>query len=177
LIHPYLFDQENEALKFLIHFVGDIHQPLHVGFTTDRGGNSFEGKFNNKKVNLHEIWDTSIVAERIDNDFSGNQSLYLDFLLTQIQGPWSSQANGWSTCIQPTTYFDCSGEWAVESIGAACDYSYVEADGVTHIETGFDLGDDYYNRNMPIVEFQIAKAGVRLATILNALFANTRSRS
>jgi len=166
------FDQQNEALKFLIHFVGDIHQPLHVGFTTDRGGNSFEGKFNNKKVNLHEIWDTSIVVERINDDFGGNQTEYLTYLITQIQGEWSNQAFGWSTCSTPSKYSDCSVDWAVESIGAACQYSYVEADGKTHIKTGFSLGDPYYDRTMPIVELQIAKAGVRLATVLNALFPN-----
>jgi len=165
------FDQQNEALKFLIHFVGDIHQPLHVGFTTDKGGNTFEGKFNNKKVNLHEIWDTSIVAERIANDFGGNQSSYLVYLVNQIQGAWSNDAFEWSTCSSPTRYSDCSADWAAESITAACDYSYVEADGTTHIKTGFSLGDPYYERNMPIVETQIAKAGVRLANVLNALFS------
>jgi len=165
------FDQQNEALKFLIHFVGDIHQPLHCGFTTDRGGNTFEGKFNKKKVNLHEIWDTSIVAERIANDFGGNQSDYLNFLVTQIQGAWSNDAAAWSQCTAPTKYSDCSGDWAVESINAACSYSYVEADGKTHIATGFSLGEPYYERNMPVVELQIAKAGVRLATVLNALFS------
>jgi len=164
------FDQQNEALKFLIHFVGDIHQPLHCGFTTDKGGNTFEGHFNGKKVNLHEIWDTSIVVERIDNDFHGNQSSYLSYLVTQIQGAWSNQASGWSTCVTPSKYSDCSGDWAAESITDACQYSYVEADGKTHIQTGFDLGDPYYQRNMPVVEMQIAKAGVRLATVLNALF-------
>jgi len=165
------FDQQNEALKFLIHFVGDIHQPLHCGFTTDKGGNTFEGHFNNKKVNLHEIWDTSIVVERIANDYGGNQSAYLSYLVNQIQGAWSNQAFGWSTCSAPTKYSDCSGDWAVESITAACQYSYVEADGKTHIKTGFTLADPYYERNMPVVEMQIAKAGVRLATILNALFS------
>jgi len=171
LLDPSLpFDQLNEALKFLIHFIGDIHQPLHVGFTTDEGGNTFEGKFNDKKANLHEVWDTLIITERMNNDFQGNATLYLNYLLEQIQGAWSNDAFGWTQCISPTPYNDCAVDWASESIVAACDYSYVEADGKTHIKTGFDLGDPYYSRNMPIIEMQLAKGGVRLANVLNAIF-------
>jgi hypothetical protein len=46
-------------------------------------------------------------------------------------------------------------QWAVESIGAACTYAYVEADGKTHITTPFNLGDPYYNRNLPVIEMQV----------------------
>ena len=52
---------ENEkriALRFIAHLVGDIHQPLHVGFAEDRGGNSVEVRFNGRKENLHSLWDT-----------------------------------------------------------------------------------------------------------------------
>jgi len=167
------FDQQNEALKFLIHFVGDIHQPLHCGFTTDEGGNTFKGHFNGKEENLHEIWDSAILAERIDNDFNKNQTDYLTYLVQQINTVWMGQANGWEVCNTTTPDFDCSTQWAVESINLACRYSYVEANGKTHIKTGFTLGDPYYERNMPIIEFQIAKGGVRLAQVLNAIFPSS----
>lgn len=171
LLDPTLpFFQSNEALKFLIHFVGDIHQPLHCGFTSDEGGNTFEGTFNGRKVNLHEVWDSSILYERMDNDFQGNQSAYLNYFVDMINGAWNMEAAGWMTCNSPTPSLDCSTQWADESILAACEYSYVEADGKTHIQTGFDLGNDYYVRNMPIIEYQVAKAGVRLANVLNAIF-------
>jgi len=171
LLDPSLsFFQLNEALKFLIHFIGDIHQPLHCGFTSDEGGNTFKGVFNGHKINLHQVWDSYIIYERLDNDFSGDATAYLNYFISQIMGPWNSLANGWMTCNSPTPMFDCSTEWGDESITAACQYSYVEADGKTHIKTGFNLGQDYYLRNMPIVEYQIAKAGLRLAQVLNAIF-------
>jgi hypothetical protein len=53
------------ALKFLAHFVGDIHQPLHVGYKRDRGGNDMAVQFFNQKTNLHKTWDTLIL--RRDN--------------------------------------------------------------------------------------------------------------
>ena len=50
-----------EALKFLVHFVGDIHQPLHVGNGTDRGGNDVELKWFKEDVNLHQVWDDHLI--------------------------------------------------------------------------------------------------------------------
>lgn len=54
-------EQKREPLRYLIHFVGDIHQPLHVGLTQDRGGNSIPLKWFGKKSNLHEIWDEKLI--------------------------------------------------------------------------------------------------------------------
>jgi len=170
------FAQQAEALKFLVHFVGDIHQPLHVGFTTDKGGNTFTGTFEGESVNLHEIWDVNIIVKRMDDDFGSNQTAYTEYLWQQIQGPWQNQAAQWADCQTPIPSNACSIEWAEESIGAACDYAYVEADGKTHIATGFNLGDDYYNRNLPVVEVQLAKAGVRMAHVLNTLFSTATKR-
>lgn len=51
-----------EALKFLVHFVVDIHQPLHVGRASDRGGNTIELKFRGERTNLHRFWDTQAIA-------------------------------------------------------------------------------------------------------------------
>jgi len=50
-----------EALKFLVHFVVDLHQPLHVGLAEDRGGNSIELEFGGEDTNLHRFWDTHAV--------------------------------------------------------------------------------------------------------------------
>lgn len=53
------------ALKFLVHFVGDVHQPLHVGQTSDRGGNSISVSLNGHRTNLHALWDTDLVSSAI----------------------------------------------------------------------------------------------------------------
>ena len=50
-----------EALKFLIHFVGDVHQPLHAGNRNDRGGNQFQVNINGKGANLHGVWDYHVL--------------------------------------------------------------------------------------------------------------------
>jgi hypothetical protein len=162
--------QQTEALKFLIHFIGDIHQPLHCGFTSDLGGNTITGTFEDSDWNLHAIWDTAIIDKRVSDDFNQNLTAYIAYLADQIQGNWSSQANEWATCQSSAKFNACSNEWATESVTLACDYSYVDVDGKTHIESGFNLGDAYYGRNMPIVEMQLAKAAVRMATVLNSIW-------
>lgn len=53
--------QKREALSFLVHFIGDLHQPLHVGRKADLGGNRISLKWFGKKTNLHEIWDEKII--------------------------------------------------------------------------------------------------------------------
>lgn len=50
-----------DALKFVVHFVGDVHQPLHAGFAADRGGNDFQISLMREGWNLHSVWDTLIV--------------------------------------------------------------------------------------------------------------------
>ena len=54
-----------EALKFITHFMGDIHQPLHVGRPEDRGGNMVKVVYNGKTVNLHSLWDNRFIAEQV----------------------------------------------------------------------------------------------------------------
>lgn len=53
--------ERNEALKFLVHLVGDIHQPLHVGHAHDRGGNSVEVEWFGEDSNLHKVWDEDLI--------------------------------------------------------------------------------------------------------------------
>jgi hypothetical protein len=49
------------ALKFLIHFVGDIHQPLHVSRWRDEGGSKIKGNFMGRQTNMHQVWDSGII--------------------------------------------------------------------------------------------------------------------
>ena len=54
-------EKKLEALKFIIHFVGDMHQPLHVGRAEDRGGNEIHVTFQGKSFNLHALWDSGLI--------------------------------------------------------------------------------------------------------------------
>ena len=57
-------DQINFDIKVIFHLVGDLHQPLHCGYKSDKGGNAVEVEFLNKKSNLHKVWDTEIIYKQ-----------------------------------------------------------------------------------------------------------------
>jgi len=144
-----------DYLKFIIHFVGDIHQPLHSGFKNDRGGNLIKIHFNNHYTNLHALWDTNLISYRIYNDFNNNYYLWLQSLLFIIPE---------LDCIA------CSQIWGNNSAKLACTNSYVNTDGITHIKSGDNIDIDYYKKNINIIEKQIVNAGYKLAQILNVLY-------
>jgi len=159
--------QQAEALKFLVHFVGDIHQPLHTGFVGDLGGNNLRGKFYGVAANLHGIWDYSIIEKKVKDVYGGDPLKYTADLVGRVKGPWAAQAATWRKCSTSAVFGSCAGEWAMESAGFACSNAYVEADGKTHIPQGFNIDDAYHNRNVPIIDERLARAGVRLANILS----------
>ncbi len=59
--------QRVEALKFITHFMGDIHQPLHVGRIEDHGGNTIQVNYQGRDTNLHALWDSSFIEEQMLN--------------------------------------------------------------------------------------------------------------
>ncbi|GLJ16571.1 hypothetical protein SUGI_0283740 [Cryptomeria japonica] len=175
-----------EALLFLSHFMGDIHQPLHVGFASDRGG-----------VDI-KVWDTMIIEEAVKDFYYSNRTLMIQGIQTNISDNWSSDVPEWKNCstsefqdnwsndvpkgnicsasecqdnwsnewkICSTSAFPCPDRYASESIDLACNWAYMNA------TNGTTLRDDYFLSRLPIVEKQLAKAGVRLAETLNRIFS------
>ena len=144
--------KRQKALKYLIHFVGDLHQPLHAGENDDHGGNDVEVEFlgetidpySHKPWNLHRVWDSGILDVR-----DGDAHQYSERLNTWLK----SQPAG---AFQDGSVVD----WAMESHDIARDHVYV-------LPEDRKLGDDYYRTNLPVVDQQLAKAGVRLAKLLN----------
>ena len=67
-----------EALKFFVHFVGDVHQPLHTGFADDLGGNRFSVVYRDEPFNIHRYWDLNIIEPRLDELSSKEYAAYLD---------------------------------------------------------------------------------------------------
>jgi len=164
------------ALMFTIHFIGDIHQPLHVGFTSDEGGNTikgtFEGTYGRK---LHQVWDEDMIEKRINDDYQGDNSTYLQYFMDRMQsGDWASQVSGWQACPEddPSDIHACSQSWASQSVTYACSTAYVDQTGAK-IEDDFDLENPYYEFAYPVAELQIARGGVRLANVVNAIFAKS----
>lgn len=139
------------ALEFLVHFVGDSHQPLHVGYEDDRGGNSVKVDWYSSQTNLHAVWDTKIIQQWISNFEDATQ---------ELEAMLKANPNLWD---QYTANMDPLF-WADES------FDLVRND-VYHY-TSTNLGDAYYNANLPIVKERLLAAGIRLAQTLNNALAN-----
>ncbi len=139
--------QRLEALKYIVHFIGDAHQPLHVSNDRDRGGNNVAVIFSGLPTNLHAVWDSGIIAPAI----KGNERAYA---LQLVQHITKEQRHRWSegTLIS----------WVNEGHEIAARTIYGE---LPHSGT---LPDDYETKALPIVNEQLERAGVRLAVVLNA---------
>lgn len=151
-----------QALMFLAHFMGDIHQPLHVGFTSDRGGNSINVHWYTRKQNLHHCWDANIIETAEERFYDSNIDEFIDAIQQNITKTWSSQVEGWETCNSNET--TCPDIYASEDIKAACQWAY------KGVSDGSVLEDDYFLSRLPIVNLRLAQGGVRLAATLNRIF-------
>lgn len=135
--------QEAEYLKMLIHLVGDIHQPLHVG-RPDRGGNDVKVNWFRTESNLHRVWDTDMI--------DGTKLSYTE-LAESLDQPTPTQVQGW----QRTSVRD----WAMESIGYRPQvYDYGNG----------RLGYQYSYKYFGIVRERLLQAGIRLAGVLNEIY-------
>jgi hypothetical protein len=131
------------ALRFLIHFVGDLHQPLHVGREEDQGGNRIKVNWFEKETNLHSVWDNSLV------DFQ--QYSYTEYaaVLDIANG---EQVLAWQNSSLEDWFYD-------SYILANRVYASVPADG--------KLGYKYNYIFQQDLDRQLLKGGVRLAKVIN----------
>jgi hypothetical protein len=138
--------ERRDALKFVVHFVGDIHQPLHGGYARDKGGNTYQVQYDGKGDNLHWLWD-SLMLDKL------GQPAYL----ARLQALELAVARP-KQVLPP----DAAG-WARESC------AIVLRDGF--YPDGHSVGADYAARWRPLAEERLRVAGSRLATLLNAALA------
>ena len=177
-IHSENTTVQKEAVMFLIHFIGDIHQPLHTE-NASRGGNDIHVCFDSdcSKMNLHGVWDTEILLKHIglrhgadDGEEKDAAAKWADELYNM------NQARGMTTareCTNPQSAQTCALKWATEANKWIC--KYVLTNGTAWLEEN-DLGEDYYEGAVPIVEDLVGKAGLRLGSWLNAIAAARSSR-
>lgn len=140
---------KQEALKFLVHFVGDLHQPLHVGRRADFGGNAtkvfwFKDK---EETNLHSVWDSAMID---------NEKLSFSEFAAFIDHPTLQELQTWQSSTP--------ADWANES--------KAERDRVYQIGDG-KLSYEYVYQNIPLVKRRLLQGGVRLAGLLNSIFAQS----
>ncbi len=133
-------------LKMLVHFMGDLHQPLHVGVADDKGGNDFQVRWFNDGANLHTVWDTKILDsyEMSYSELATNAAKLSKFQLKALQ--------------QGTVK-----DWMNES-RALCKEVYATT------EIGDKLGYGFMYDYVDIVRAQLQKGGIRLAVLLNDIF-------
>lgn len=132
-------------LKMLVHFLGDLHQPLHIGLGEDRGGNKFQVRWFDEGVNLHWVWDEKIIekfgmsySELADNSPKLSQEEINEIKKGSIED-WMYE--GRALCI----------------------------DVYNNTEVGEKLGYKYMYRYTTVVRNQLQKGGIRLAHLLNTI--------
>jgi len=129
-------------LKYLIHLIGDIHQPLHVGRFKDRGGNDIKINFLGIASNLHSVWDTQMIEYfKVDYKTLANE------LTSEPKFEVSSNPLDWSY----------SSHQEVKKI-------YSQIKGLNNVDF------NYIKTNFPLIKNQLKKAGLTLAEVLNNVF-------
>jgi len=156
------------ALKLLGHWVGDMHQPMHVSFQDDLGGNLVRKKDDEHRGNLHSVWDFDIIAHGIGDDYS------------TISGKLRSEI---SDRDRELWKFDSPVEWANESyqitISAETQYCTQQQGACWYSSDNmllsrgepvreFLLSKDYLLANQDAVALRMKQAGVRLAALINS---------
>ena len=142
-----------QALMFLIHLIADLHQPLHVGDNGDRGGNLLQVRFFGEGSNLHRVWDYQIMERHTKNE----QVWMWD--LNFVANP--RKVAEWSK--------GTPADWATESLILA-KAAYRMPGSQSLIRAGTKIDSNYCNAALPVIQSQLAKAGIRTAFILNRIF-------
>src|SRR5690606_22854400 len=142
------------ALKYVVHFIGDLHQPLHASPRDDKGGNDYQVNLDGEGSNLHRIWDGTILDRRgLDAK---------DYAAELMQTPLPHD---------PTLGSDRPIlEWALESCRLVEAGEIYPADGVHAIDT------EFLDARRPLAERRLREAGHRLAELLNYALAPSSPR-
>jgi hypothetical protein len=136
--------KRRRALIFVVHLIGDVHQPLHAGYRRDAGGNRYQVQFEGKGSNLHRVWDSGMLRTR---HMSSRQ--YADFLAAQ--GPVELPAT--KPGVPPPV------QWAERSCR-------ITRKIYPH---GHKIGPAYVHKWLPVADRQLRIAGARLANVLNRI--------
>jgi len=166
------------ALKWIVHLVGDLHQPLHIGRSCDRGGNSVEVLWFDKKSNLHKVWDSEFI-----NDEELSYSEFADFLdKEQVATPGLTAGSyaDWAdeSPIVRAEIYTCHGKDGCCAAGKNCrDDPLAFGSCAETLPFLPRLSYAYAEKNRKLLERQLYRAGVRLAAILNAVADGSPSAS
>jgi len=134
-------------LKLLVHFIGDLHQPMHVGRKEDKGGNTLQVQWFGSGTNLHSVWDSKMI-----NHFG--------MTYTELADNTTKISKEEVEILQQGTIADWVSDthkFAVKTYNS--------------VEVGENLRYEYMYHNFEMLRSQLQKGGIRLAKVLNDLFA------
>lgn len=139
--------ERQRALRFIVHLIGDLHQPLHAGNGTDRGANDIKVTFFDEETNLHSVWDTKIIESQ-----NLSYTEYVNFIAPDIT---ADQVKRWSV-TDPLV-------WIAESTKIR--------DTIYPVKTR--LWYNYIYDHRATVNKRLSMGGVRIAAYLNDIFKKT----
>ena len=142
-----------KALRYLVHFVEDVHQPLHVGDNNDRGGNQLQLTFYEQGSNLHRVWDSGILS-KMGRDEDRHVARITSKITPDLEKLWIVGG---------------PEDWATESLLLA-KKAYLDPKTGKPLRRGDRLDRSYVDAHQGDVDLQLMKAGVRLANMLNETF-------
>lgn len=138
-------DEKRLALQFIVHIIGDLHQPLHAGNGTDRGGNDVKVRFFWQDSNLHRVWDSQMLEQR--------GLSYTEWTAQLTRSITPQDIRNWaSTDVL---------EWIKES---------TEIRDTIYPDNANNMSYDYLYSNLPTAQKRIQMAGIRIAMYLNKVF-------
>jgi len=191
------------ALKFVVHMMGDVHQPLHVSEGSNEGGNAIkipfphistnQANWSGHDTNLHAIWDDQLLVQDIYDMENGRKLMqsswvpnYHDWwvlanaLEKRMDSEWAANKTAWQAGMagsrNETKLREALANVAQESAVYSCKVAYNYADG-SAVQEQDVIDRDYFLRARPVIEEQLAKGGARLAVLLQESLAASRERA
>jgi hypothetical protein len=172
-----------EALRYIIHFVGDLHQPLHTVTNADEGGNCVPVKYFRRSPrehnhsftpNLHSLWDTAIPERDAEGADPGEYAETLDAQFSADIESWQKagiHVDDWAwegfDFAESTVYGNLTPKIAIEPNTPVHSCSDDNNIGERLLHQNIAAGESYQEKAAPLVEKRLAEGGVRLAMILN----------
>ncbi len=139
-------EQEIIHIKMLVHLIGDIHMPLHVGNGEDKGGNDVKVEWFGKRTNLHTVWDSKIIDSK--------QFSYTE--LAAVVDHFEDQ--------------NIKTKWQNDDVMVWVEESMALRNQVYDLPEDKKLGYDYMYKNWSVIQERLHQAGVRLAGVLNKIY-------
>jgi hypothetical protein len=152
-VEPLSGSIEGTAIAFLVHFIGDIHQPMHCGKELDAGGNKIDVLFFSEKTNLHSVWDEGIIEQE--------QLSFTEFS-TFVDKRWQN--------LKEDCENDPIDKWAEESVLVRDQIYNALCESTDEIPCLPDFSYQYQHDFLPLIEKRLGAAGFRAAAVFNAIF-------